>query len=204
MEQGVPETTFDRPKLYDLIGLFYSQPERLGKFERRKASQCPLQYRKLLAHNAHMTVTVEQRHGELVDVEVLQEAQDAHEYQRKILLRKRSDQKVVQYGIVRIDLRPIDGEIRDQIQSGRTPLGRILIEHDLMREVQLSGLWRVECGEDLAEHFGVDIGCITYGRTARILVESTPMIELLEIVAPEPEVGEEPEVGKEPENRIES
>lgn len=181
------ETTFDRPKLYSLIGIFYDNFELLGRFEPIGVSDCPLPYRELLAHSSHMTVAVENHHGELVDVDVLEQSRQTDEYRRKILLRRQSDRTVVQFGIVRINFKTLAPEIQQQITSGKIPLGRILIENDLMREVQLSGLWRVECGRDLSNHFQVPIDCVTYGRTARILVDSIPVIELLEIVAPETE-----------------
>ena len=188
MRLQVSKTTFDRPKLYDLIAIFYDDSTSLGRFQSIRSRECPPVYRNLLAHSSHMTVTVEKHHGELVDVEVLQESQLAGEYRRKILLRRQSDRKVVQFGIVRMNLKTLAPSVQQQITSGEIPLGRILIENELMREVQLSGLWKVECGEELAGYFQIPYGGFTYGRTARILVDSTPMIELLEIVAPEPNV----------------
>jgi chorismate-pyruvate lyase len=134
-----------------------------------------------------MTVTIEKHHGELVDVEVLEETRVMDEYRRKILLRRKSDRRVVQFGIVRINLDTLSETIQSQIVSGEIPLGRILIDNGLMREVQLSQLWQVECGEELAGYFQFPEGCLTFGRTARILVNSLPVIELLEIVAPETE-----------------
>jgi chorismate-pyruvate lyase len=109
---------------------------------------------------------------------------DTH-YSRKILLKRQSDQRVVQFGIVRLALETLEKPARDEILSQRTPLGRVLIEHGVMRAVQLLGLWEVVCGRELADCFGIEPGHVTYGRTALIYCNSEPAIELLEIVAPE-------------------
>lgn len=173
------------PQLDDLIELFYDDSTQLGRFEFCQADQCPLIYQELLAHNAHMTVTVERRHGELVDVQVLQDRVLGNEYQREILLHRKSDSGVVQHGIVRLKLHLIADAVRDEILSRKIPLGRVLIEHNVMRQVQLSALWKVDCGSVLAHAFEVPEGSITYGRTALIFLDDEPAIELLEIVAPE-------------------
>jgi chorismate-pyruvate lyase len=179
------EVTPAPPQLDELIELFHSDATELGVFEACNTEQCPSVYRQLLAHNAHMTVTVERRHGELVDVEVLRDTIVDEHYLREILLRKKSNSAVVQYGIVRLKLATISLEVRQEILAKQIPLGRVLIQHNVMRQVQLSALWRVTCGPILAKFFGVDQSTVTYGRTAMIFLDDEPAIELLEIVSPE-------------------
>ena len=179
---GLPPSTAD---LETLIGLFYGQVDELASFTPRHFSEMPTVYRRLLAHTGHMTVTVEDRHASPVDVHVLQIHQTPTHYSRKILLRRQSDQRVVQFGIVRLALDTLEPPAREEILSQRTPLGRVLIEHGVMRAVQLLGLWEVSCGNELAEHFGTSVGHTTFGRTALIYCNGEPAIELLEIVAPE-------------------
>jgi hypothetical protein len=67
---------------------------------------------------------------------------------------------------------------------GETPLGRILIRADLLREVELLALWRIAAGPRLASELDLPPGTAVYGRSARILVEGRPAVELLEIVRP--------------------
>ena len=171
--------------LADLIHLFYTAADELGQFKNCDKSEVPAPYRSLLAHNAHMTVTVERRHGCSVSVEVLEDHTTATHYLRKILLRRTSDHRVVQYGIVRLKLDAIDDQPRAEILAKQTPLGRVLIQHNVMRQVELLDVWRVQCGTALAEYFKVAAGHETYGRTALIYCNTEPAIELLEIVAPE-------------------
>ena len=172
-------------ELSELIGLFYPDSAELGKFSGCENELVPRPYRDLLAHEAHMTVTVEERHGCPVSVEVLRERQTESAYIREILLRRVSDSRVVQYGIVRLKLDAIEPEPRAEILAKQTPLGRVLIQHNVMRHVQLLAVWKVQCGPSLADCFGVAGGHETFGRTALIFCNDEPAIELLEIVAPE-------------------
>ena len=172
-------------ELSELIRLFFPDATTLGGFERCEDRFIPRDYCQLLAHEAHMTVTVEQRHGCSVAVEVLQDQLSVDHYVREILLRRTSDNRVVQYGIVRLKLAAIDPAAREEILGKQTPLGRVLIQHNIMRHVQLLAVWKFHCGPRLANCFGVSQGHETYGRTALIHCNDEPAIELLEIVAPE-------------------
>ncbi len=171
--------------LSELLALFYSQPAPLGSFEFCSSEQCPDEYRVMLDHENHMTVTVERRHANPVDVHVLACHQNATHYMRKIVLRRQDNARVVLFGIVRLALAALQPEVRDQILAQGTPLGRVLINHNVLRQVQLNALWQVTCGPELAEWFAIPAGSITYGRTALIYCDEKPAIELLEIVSPE-------------------
>jgi chorismate-pyruvate lyase len=168
----------------ELIGLYYNDPEQLGTFERVESELVPAVYRQLLDHTNHMTVTVESFHGERVDVQVLRSELVGEHYRREILLKKHSDHRVVQYGIVRLNTKYLADKPRNEILAQSKPLGRVLIEHNVLREIELFDLFKVTCGPILAELFGVDLGAVTYGRTALIYCDNDPAIELLEIVRP--------------------
>jgi chorismate-pyruvate lyase len=173
-----------RPDLDSLVAIFSEQPDRLALFEPVSPEEMPEPYRGLLAHDQHMTVTVEAFHQTPVDVDVLQVAHDHGRYCRQILLRRQSDGGVVQFGIVRIDLNPLSPQARAQIEARRTPLGRVLIQNQVLREVESHQMYQVECREDLAKLFDVPPGTLTYGRTALIYFDAKPAVELLEIVTP--------------------
>ncbi len=167
-----------------LVRLFYDAPENLGKFAEVRAEEMPAPFRTLLAHQGHMTETVEAFHHSPVDVRVLEtEIEDSH-YARKILLARQSDGKVVQFGIVRLDFAYVSAEVRREIESQKIPLGRVLIQHNVMREIQLTKLWKVTPGSDLQNYFGISATVTTFGRTALINCNGQPAVELLEIVAP--------------------
>lgn len=180
---SVPST---QPNLEELIGLFYGDVQEVGVFKQIPAGIMPGYARTLLSHNEHMTVTVEEFQGCGIDVDVLQVlGQDTH-YCRKILLRRQSDSKVVLFGIVRLDFRHVTDDVRREIESRQIPLGKILIDHNVLRQLQLVGLWKIEPGDNLRQVFNMDAQSplSVYGRTALIYCDGEPAVELLEIVSP--------------------
>jgi chorismate-pyruvate lyase len=174
------------PALDHLAGLFYKNLAELGQFEEVLAQSLPSPYRQLLAHHDHMTVSVERHHACPVDVEVLADQLDNDYYSRKILLHRQSDRHPVLFGIPRLNLRLVDADVRREILSKSVPLGRVLIEHNVLREVQLASLYRVTLGPELSRLFGAASSQETFGRTAFIYCDGYPAVELLEIVTPEP------------------
>jgi chorismate-pyruvate lyase len=173
-----------RPDLPTLAGLFYTYPQDIGEFHEVSADEMPPPYRQLLAHEGHMTETVEAFYGGPVDVEVIAKHITSTHYARKILLRRQSDRKVVQFGIVRLTFEYLSPEVRAEIESEKIPLGRVLINHNVMREVQLFALWQLYPGPDLRKLFNLEKPNEVYGRTALIYCNGEPAVELLEIVSP--------------------
>ena len=169
------------PDLHSLTQLFFDDVTKLGQFQEIPVEALPSPYQALLAHTYHMTVTVENFHESPVDVEVLEKQITDNHYARKILLRRQSDRAVVQYGIVRLNRAAFAGEVWQKIESEKVPLGRILIEHDVMRHVKLMSTWEITPGPELTQAFALDIKHC-YGRTALIYTNSIPAVELLEIV----------------------
>ena len=150
------------------------------------AEKVPQPYQQLLVHTHHMTVTVEQFYGQPVDVKVLDFLLADHEYARKILLSARHTKSVVQFGLVRIDLSVCPKPVRDAILEGQTPLGRVLIENDMLRRIEPTAFLRVHVSAVMAGWFGCPPGTETYGRLGVIYTGDHPVIEVLEILAPVP------------------
>ena len=164
-----------------LSGLFF---ESLGKVTPVSHDDLPSEYAKLLHHSGHMTVSLEAWHKSPVSVSIKAEATDAASYARHSLLHRTSDGRVVQSGILRIALTELERSVREEIEAGEEPLGRILIRNNLLREVELLALWRIKAGAILAKELTLTPGDTVYGRSARILVEGHTAVELLEIVCP--------------------
>jgi chorismate-pyruvate lyase len=167
-----------------LLAIFYAEQSRLASFEKVIADRLPSAYQQLLNHSSHMTVTVESFYQDRVDVRVLRAHTSQGYYCREILLSTQGSGEVVQYGIVRLKLDLISEPARSEILGESKPLGRVLIDREILREVELFDLFSVSCGPKLAEFFGVPEGTETFGRTALIHCDHEPAIELLEIVAP--------------------
>jgi len=170
-------------RLEHLVGLFYgppANPSDLAQFQ--PVSSVPPPYDRLLDHHEHMTVTVEAFHGQKVDVVVHRTVRRDRWYAREITLVGARSRRVVQYGIVRLDVAALGEDVWRRIEQQQMPLGRVLIEHNVLRKVQLQGLWCVHAGAALASLLEVSRGETVYGRTARIYCDREPAIELLEIV----------------------
>jgi len=145
----------------------------------------PEPHRSLLDHRSHMTVAMERFHAAAVELRVVAEADLADgRYAREILLAVPDvgggPARVVQHGIVRIDLGAVGGTTAGHIRRREEPLGRILLAAGALCEVQEVALLRVVPGPHLRR---LAVARETYGRAAAISVAGRPAIELLEIVA---------------------
>jgi chorismate-pyruvate lyase len=170
------------PDLDTIIGLFYAGRASLGQFAQVGPHEMPEVYRSLLAHEHHMTVTVEAHYGCPVDVRVLDRRVTPTHYAREIVLTRQRDGAVVQYGIMRINLKHLAPEAQDEVRRERAPLGRILIQHDVLRRIQLFSLWQIAPSPRLRDVLELETEHDVYGRTALIECNGEPAIELLEIV----------------------
>jgi chorismate-pyruvate lyase len=172
------------PDLQTLFQLF-PPSSYLREFDVIAADQMPEPYRSLLVHEHHMTVTVEAHHGSLVDVKVLERKRHDDNYARKILLALQRDGRIVQFGLVLIRLDYCSPEVRAEILEEKTPLGRILINHNVLRRIEPTDYLRVTPGPEMVDWFGLTTSQPAYGRLALIHCDGKPAIELLEIVTPE-------------------
>jgi chorismate-pyruvate lyase len=171
-------------ELKKLTDLFPSDEPLIEKAEHVASALVPEPYQSLLVHNSHMTVTMEEHHHTSVDVRILARARAGSIYSRKILLVKSGTDDVVQFGIVRFDLQYVTEIVRDEILAGETPLGRVLINHNVLRHIDLGAVLRITAGPELARLFRIPPGGITYGRLATIFCNQQPAVDLLEISAP--------------------
>jgi len=177
-----------------LVHLFCNSAE-FGLLHSVTPDQVPEPARTLLDHRSHMTVAMERFYGGDVRLRVVAKANDPLAptarndwYAREILLET-ADGTIVQHGIVRIDLAHLDAATAAAIRAARRPLGRILIEAGMLREVHGVRLLHVAPGPHLRELLcGGDFGGAAveplYGRVATIELDGRPAVELLEIVVP--------------------
>ena len=169
-------------ELDKLVGLFFDRVDEIGRFQLCNSERIPEPQCSLLNHDRHMTVTLEKFHSSSVDVVVEQEKRDASFYSREIRLKKSSDSGVVQYGIVRLNFNHLDESVQSEIVDHSKPLGRILIDHNVLRRVKLLSLYEIAPSPYLAKQLDCSADEMQYGRTAVIYCNEEPAIELLEIV----------------------
>ena len=171
-------------ELKKLTSLF---PGGEGLFEQAEhvpSALTPEPYKRLLVHEHHMTVTMEEFHRASVVVKVLERKLEGDIYSRKILLERSDNGRVVQFGLVRFDLGVVLPVVRDEILSERTPLGRILINYNVLRHIEVGAILQFTAGPDLAKLFDCAVGQTTYGRMATIFCNRKPAVDLLEVASP--------------------
>ncbi|MBX7104128.1 MAG: hypothetical protein K1X57_08600 [Gemmataceae bacterium] len=175
-------TSSPGPQLPELYRLFGSD-EPLPEHEFVAPEAVPEPYRRLLVHPYHMTVTVEDYYGGPVNVHVLDRRKEGDTYSRKILLTTVTG-RVVQFGVVRIHLDYCTETVRQAIVEEKTPLGRVLIQNDVLRRIEPTAFFRIVPDALLTGWFGLKSPTPTYGRLGIIHCDFRPAIDLLEILAP--------------------
>jgi hypothetical protein len=173
-------------KLRELFAIFGDEYALdLRQFEVVPADAVPQPYRDLLVHEHHMTVTVEKFHGCRVELRVLAQRRSGNYYARMILLAREGTGEIVQFGIMRVDLDYCSEPVQTEILDGMTPLGRILIEHNVLRQIDPSAYLRITPNRHFMNWFHLSTALETYGRLAWIFCNGLPAVELLEVVRPE-------------------
>ena len=152
--QPTSEADLFTPSASRLATLFYAISTSWAGSSRWRSTSCRADYRTLLAHHDHMTVALESFHQSPVSVEALAEWRDEASYARTSLLSRQSDGAIVQFGIMRIWLADLPADAQEEITEQAAPLGRVLIEHNVLREVELITLWKITPGPVLQQHLG--------------------------------------------------
>ena len=90
----------------------------------------------------------------------------------------------MQFGIVRFNFDFVTPAVRNEIESEQIPLGRVLIQHNVLRHIDLGAIIKFEAGPGLARYLQMSEGQETFGRMATIFCNGSPAVDLLEISSP--------------------
>jgi hypothetical protein len=145
-------------------------------------NEIPVPTDALLVHHEHMTEVLHRHYGRPVELHVLDEKLDGDFYTRKVSLTPAGDGAVVEWGIARLDLRLMPDAVREEILAKRSPLGEILIRHNVHRRIKPRWFMRFPGGGPLLTFFGDPSAKPMYGRIGTIYCDEKPAIDLLEIV----------------------
>lgn len=144
--------------------------------------EMPEPFERLLAHHDHMTTKLGDHFGRPVELDVIEYDLDGDLYRRKIRLKLAGRDDIVEFGVVRIDLSYTPDSVREEILERRTPLGDVLIRHNVLRRIEPRWYLRVSGGCPMfSETIAATTGD-TFGRVATIYCNDEPAIELLEVV----------------------
>jgi hypothetical protein len=182
-----------------LTSLFEQREPLFQVAEHIPAAATPEPYRRLLVHDHHMTLAMEEFHGHQVKVHVLDRRWSDDGYHRTSALTvpdhepsrmigSASDlfrgERITQFGAIRFNFEFVTNEVRDAIVAEQIPLGKVLIDHNVLRQIDLGAVLRIEVGSGLARLFSCPVGTETYGRLATIFCNRRPAVDLLEVSAP--------------------
>jgi chorismate-pyruvate lyase len=171
-------------ELKALTDLFPDEDPLFTKAEHCPSSLTPEPYKSMLVHEHHMTVTMEKYHHSPVEVRILDRKDSEGLYCRKIILVKEGTDEVVQFGIVKFNFEYVTPQVKEEIVEENIPLGRVLINHNVLRHIDLGAIIKFEAGPGLAKYLQMDEKAETYGRMATIFCNHQPAVDLLEISRP--------------------
>lgn len=182
---AAPTHLVDPSKELRLMLAFFGEA-RLPHSEVIPAEAVPEPFHRLLVHDNHMTVTLEEYHGAKVVVRPYRVHRQGDMYGRKLdLYTETPASQVVMTGIMLINLGFVTPAVQTAIVAQSAPLGRILIEHNILRQVSSGSYLRLDPADPLAARFSLHKPQPVYGRIATIFCDEKPAIDLLEIVNPE-------------------
>jgi hypothetical protein len=161
---------------------FFGLSDWLTNCEALTPDQLPLEIRRLLVHNEHMTATLKRHYNCPVGLRVLDHRADGDVYRRKILLTVDEGRRIVEFGIVRMSLGSLDEAARREILSRQTPLGEVFVRFEVLTKVEPRWFLRFPENTPVVQYFGPSVS-EAFGRIGVIHCNGDPTIELLEVVA---------------------
>lgn len=157
---------------------------RLPKSEVVSPASIPSPYRELLVHNGHMTEALERFYGAPVEVHPYAVHRSGQMYGRKLDLSVGPPERVVMTGAMLFNLNAVDEAVQEEILAARVPLGRILIQRGVLREVAAETFLKIFADDPFVARFRLPTPADAYGRLATIFCDDKPAVDLLEIVRP--------------------
>lgn len=151
----------------------------------RPGAELPEPARQLLVHGQDMTSTLAGFHGSALRVEVLQSQQRDTLYFREVFLRTRSDDRIVEYGVIAIALEPFTPPQREAILAGEIPLGELLHRFRIPFVSAPIGFFSVSSASLGDRPFAVPADTPCHGRFNRLgLPTGATLAWILEILPP--------------------
>jgi chorismate-pyruvate lyase len=140
----------------------------------------PDPFNTLLNHREHMTTKLTAHYQRPIELRVLSVRDSGQHYARQIELTVDQGQRIVEFGIARLNLALIAPHVREEVLSQQTPLGDVLRKHDVMRRIDPK--WYFKFGPDSPFTTAFKNQTPVYGRVGIIHCNDQPAIQLLEVV----------------------
>ena len=173
-------------RLLHPLSLFYKpNGEPLPLLNPVDGSDVPQPYRNLLVHDSDMTSTLEDYfEGEMI-VKPLHITHQGDAYSRSVLLTRKSDGLIAEFGAIQIHLEALPRAASERVIEASRPLGGILAEHDIDYISRPSAYFRLTPDARICEVMHIDADGPLYGRQNTITASSGPTIaQVLEVLPP--------------------
>lgn len=142
-------------------------------------------YRALLVHNGDMTPVLENHYRDSIHIERLQAHNTARGYSREVVLRLDGNERAIEFGAIKINLKHFEKKARKEIVKGHQPLGAIMREYNIAHGSRPKAFLQVYSDGVISEALGVAENTRLFGRRNTLVTESgEPLAEILEILAP--------------------
>jgi len=146
-------------------------------------AQMPPSAQTLLAHGGHMTATLRAHYQGVIALQVQADCALPTLYSRRILLTVDDPRRVVELGVVRLNLELMPDSARRAILAKETPLGDVLTSHGVMTKVEPRWFIQFPSSGPVVECFERGPEAAAFGRVGTIHCNGEEAIELLEVVA---------------------
>ena len=141
----------------------------LPDFTFLEGSEVPYPYRSLLVHQNDMTPTLAAFHHSKLYLEVHAHESTDEFVMRLVTLHAKSSDKPVEYGAIAIQLGSLPEAVREEVVSGKKPLGGILAEYQVAHSGQPSSYFSVPGDALIANALDQREGENLYGRCNKLL-----------------------------------
>ena len=155
----------------------------LPDFTFLEGSEVPYPYRSLLVHQNDMTPTLAAFHHSKLYLEVHAHESSDEFVMRLVSLHAKSSDKPVEYGAIAIQLESLPEPVREEVISGKKPLGGILGEYQVVHSGKPSSYFSVPIDALIADALDQREGEILYGRCNQLLnAEGMVFADIVEIL----------------------
>lgn len=147
----------------------------------------PQPYRDLLWHDGDMTSSLERFHRDELTLQILRVEEAEGNYLREVVLRRKSDGKAVEYGVIEVVLPAFSASMRMAILAGGQPLGGLLNSTGLVYGSQPIGFFGIK-GAEMGEIYPeTPSGELLYGRYNQLIDEQGVCLARIVEVLPKSE-----------------
>lgn len=183
-----------RPTMLDLLyplSEFFNPGESAPLAELESGGgRMPEPFRSLLVHDTDMTSTLEDYHGEKLELRLVDKMHHGTDLFRQVVLMGKSSGRPREFGAIRIDLSHFEPEARQRILEERQPLGSVLAEFEVIYSSHPRLFFHVTADARMQEIFCLEGARLLYGRQNILATpDGAPLAEVVEILPPLDGVG---------------